>query len=94
LKPKLLSLTRGGLGKIMQTYLTQSDFSEMKSGAWKEVLFARVSENLRLLEGFGSSMTGSFHPSSSYWDKSLMVSHVTYGLNFLSLPPAAWSMDI
>ncbi|GKA75917.1 hypothetical protein Tco_0782295 [Tanacetum coccineum] len=36
----------------------QSDFGEMRSGAWKEVLFARVFENLRLLEGFGSSFSG------------------------------------
>nr|GEW93980.1 receptor protein-tyrosine kinase CEPR2 [Tanacetum cinerariifolium] len=46
IKPKVLSLTRGGLGKIMQTYLTQIYFGEMKSGVWKEVLFTRVYENL------------------------------------------------
>nr|GEW26549.1 hypothetical protein [Tanacetum cinerariifolium]GEX80997.1 hypothetical protein [Tanacetum cinerariifolium] len=113
LKPKVLSLTRGELGKIVWTYLTHSDFGEMKSGAWKEVLFARVSENLRIAFsmsvptlhsmtpnncsrlGFSysrlssSGRKGSFHPSSSYWAKFSMVSHVTFGLNFISLPPAA-----
>ncbi|GJU10121.1 hypothetical protein Tco_1132517 [Tanacetum coccineum] len=40
-------------------------------------------------------MIRSFHSfSPSYWVKSSMVSHASFGLNFLSLLPAAWSMAI
>nr|GEW43047.1 hypothetical protein [Tanacetum cinerariifolium] len=46
LKPKVLSLTRGGLGKILQTYLTESDFGETNLGVWKDSFSVRASENL------------------------------------------------
>ncbi|GJX48373.1 hypothetical protein Tco_0273563 [Tanacetum coccineum] len=46
LKPKVLSLTRGGLGKIVWTYLTESDFGETNLGIWKDAFSVRASENL------------------------------------------------
>nr|GEZ08763.1 hypothetical protein [Tanacetum cinerariifolium] len=35
-KPTVLSLTRGGLGKIMRTCLTHSDLGAMDLGVWKD----------------------------------------------------------
>nr|GEU65681.1 hypothetical protein [Tanacetum cinerariifolium] len=40
LKPKVLSLTRGGMGKIVRTCLTQSDIGETDLGVWKDALFS------------------------------------------------------
>ncbi|GJS91225.1 hypothetical protein Tco_0773861 [Tanacetum coccineum] len=47
LKPKVLFLTRGGLGKIMRMYLTQSDFGETNLGVWEDALSVRASESLK-----------------------------------------------
>ena len=46
LMPKEFSLTRGGLGKIVWTYLIESDFGETNLGVWKGAFSVRASENL------------------------------------------------
>ncbi|GKB45917.1 hypothetical protein Tco_0896670 [Tanacetum coccineum] len=56
--PKILSLTRGGLRKIMRTCLTLSDFGETNLGVSKDTFSVRASMNVSSLRGSRSSVSG------------------------------------
>ncbi|GJZ16315.1 DNA helicase [Tanacetum coccineum] len=60
LKPKVLSLTRGELGKIVRTCLTHSDFGETIFGVWKDAFFRKILLDVVGTSGYGYGVLRSF----------------------------------
>nr|GEY80665.1 hypothetical protein [Tanacetum cinerariifolium] len=71
LKPKVLSLIKGGLGKIVQAYLTHSNFGETNLGVRKDAFSVRAFENLSPLRGLKSSMLGDQFYGEGLYEKEL-----------------------
>ncbi|GKC43145.1 hypothetical protein Tco_1060867, partial [Tanacetum coccineum] len=59
LKPKVLSLTRGGLGRIVQSYLTHSCFGVNEFGQDSEAFTPKDSNDLLLTSDSDSFVSGN-----------------------------------